>query len=112
MNKLSIWLGLILSITVMTAFADDTESNPTAKKIKHQLVKELKKNQFSLSGYCDVFIYMRHLTDKKAEIRKITSTGSSSKCRQIKQYIKVGKKYSYQQPEYMIRIHIEEKHLW
>ncbi|NAW68796.1 hypothetical protein CAG54_02110 [Vibrio sp. V27_P1S3P104] len=111
MIKKSVMLGLILSSMVMSAFADDAETNPTAKKIKQQLIKQLKKDQFSLSGYCDVFIYMRHVTAKKAEVRKATSTGSSHQCKEIEQLIRVGKKYSYQQPEYIIRIHIEDRHL-
>lgn len=112
MDKQSILVGLILSAMVMPVFADDAEHNPTANKIKHQLIKSLKKNQFALSGYCDVFLYMRHITDNQSEVRKITSTGSSNQCREIKRHIKIGKRYPYQQPEYIIRIQIEEKHLW
>ncbi|MCA0937278.1 hypothetical protein LCL85_17190 [Vibrio alginolyticus] len=96
---------LALILLSQSAFSDDSESNPVAKKIKNQLQSKVSKKFDNYQGYCDVMIEMEH-KGSKALIKRVSGTGDQTVCRYIKSNLKVGKRYSYKFPEKYIRLHI------
>ncbi len=51
---------LALILLSKSAFSDDSESNPVARKIKNQLQSKVSKKFDNYQGYCDVMIEMEH----------------------------------------------------
>ncbi|WP_394125485.1 hypothetical protein [Vibrio hepatarius] len=96
---------LIFSIVMsFVVYADDTEINPLASKIKSKIDKQLSK--YNLSGYCDLFIEMAH-KENFAVIKRVTSTGDHKLCKASKQIVRKGHRYEYSLTEKYIRLHIE-----
>ncbi len=96
---------LVLGLFSSAAFADDSETNPVAKKIKKQLQSKVSNKFDDYQGYCDVMIEMEH-KGTKAIIKRVSGTGDQKVCRYIKSNLKVGKRFSYKFPEKYIRLHI------
>lgn len=96
---------LTLILFSSSAFSDDSETNPVAKKMKKQLQSKVTKKFDGYQGYCDVMIEMEH-KGSKALIKRVSGTGDQPVCRYVKSNLKVGKRYSYKFPEKYIRIHI------
>ncbi|MGF1755015.1 hypothetical protein L4C33_15650 [Vibrio makurazakiensis] len=100
--KLITLCSLLCSITIN---ADDSQTNPVAKKIKKTVTQYVNKRTSDYIGYCDIMVEMRH-TKNKAIIHKIKTSGDYKVCKLSKKSLKKGRKYSYPYPEKFIRIHI------
>jgi len=98
--------NLLILSTLMSfsVYADDTEVNPLASKIKSKIDKQLSKH--NLSGYCDLFIEMAH-KENFAVIKRVTSTGDYQLCKASKKIVRKGHRYNYSLTEKYIRLHIE-----
>ncbi len=88
-----------------SAFSDDSETNPLAKKIKKQLQSKVSNKFDGYQGYCDIMIEMEH-KGSKALVKRVKVTGDQKVCRFVKSNLKVGKRFSYKFPEKYIRLHI------
>lgn len=99
---------LVLISLSSVSYADDSETNPLARKIKTKLQKSVNKRFDEYHGYCDVMIEMEH-KGKKAYITKVRGSGDSSVCKYVKSKIKIGKRYRYTIPEKYIRLHVSTK---
>jgi len=62
------FLYLLFGISVATA--DDSETNPVAKKIKAELQKKADREFDGYHGYCDLMIEMEH-KGKSAKIKRV-----------------------------------------
>ncbi|CAH1608565.1 MULTISPECIES: hypothetical protein [Vibrio] len=92
-------------IGASAAKADDSETNPIAKKIKTELQKKTNRRFDSYEGYCDLMIEMEH-KGKTAKIKKVKGSGDKSVCKFAKSNLKIGKRYRYKFAEKYIRLHI------
>ena len=100
-------LLLVLIIVSFSAWSsDDAEFNPIAKKLKAKILTEIK-HDIQLSGFCDVYIYMKH-NGEKAVISKVKTSGDYKLCKASKKAIKLNKTFNYTKAEMMIRIHISK----
>ncbi|ALR15492.1 MULTISPECIES: hypothetical protein [Vibrio] len=86
-------------------FADDSQTNPVAKKIKNKLQRKVTKQFDDYQGYCDVMIEMEH-KGSKASIKRVSGTGDRVVCRYVKSNLKIGQRFRYKVPEKYIRLHI------
>ncbi|EHI5140571.1 hypothetical protein QNE83_004063 [Vibrio alginolyticus] len=96
---------MILIFASTSVFADDSDTNLLAKKIKTKLQKKVDNKFDDYQGYCDVMIEMEHKS-KNAVIKRVTSSGDQKVCRYVKSNLKKGKRYRYKYPEKYIRLHI------
>ncbi|MBR9874548.1 MAG: hypothetical protein GYB23_09810 [Vibrionaceae bacterium] len=96
---------LALALFSAPTFADDSQVNPVAKKIKNKLQRKVTKKFDDYQGYCDVMIEMEH-KGSKASIKRVSGTGDQTVCRFVKSNLKVGKRFRYKYPEKYIRLHI------
>lgn len=92
-------------IGLSAAKADDSDTNPIAKKIKAELQKKVSNKFDSYEGYCDLMIEMEH-KGKNAKIKRINGNGDKPVCQFAKSNLKIGKRYRYKFPEKYIRLHI------
>lgn len=67
---------MILIFASTSVFADDSETNLLAKKIKTKLQKKVDNKFDGYQGYCDVMIEMEHKS-KNAVIKRVTGSGKS-----------------------------------
>lgn len=96
---------LILSIVSISTYADDSDTNLIAKKLKAKISRAIYDS--GDVGYCDLFIEMTH-TDSIAIVKRVTSSGDFRICKVAKAKIKKGQRFKYEQPEKYILIHIEK----
>ncbi|MGB1322248.1 MAG: hypothetical protein ACPG5L_15060 [Vibrio gallaecicus] len=96
---------LFLLCFSFSIYADDSQTNPLAKKIKAQVVKSMKGKSFVYNGYCDLTIEMVH-SHNQAKVKRVSSSGDSHVCKDAKKGVKLGKSYRYEYPEKFIRLHI------
>jgi hypothetical protein len=108
MKKPILLICLLVSACVMAQ--DDSDYNSTAKKIKNQLEKKLKKTNFDENEFCDLMLEMK-LSGNYVLINKVNGTGSTSMCRVSKKLLKTKKKYRYYELQKYIHIHVEAKSL-
>ncbi|WP_045452344.1 hypothetical protein [Vibrio campbellii] len=94
---------LLFGISVATA--DDSETNPVAKKIKAELQKKTDREFDGYHGYCDLMIEMEH-KGKSTKIKRVKSSGDKRVCQFTKSNVKIGKRYRYKFSEKYIRLHI------
>ncbi|MDK9758316.1 hypothetical protein KIV40_23740 [Vibrio sp. D173a] len=97
------FLCFLFGISVATA--DDSETNPVAKKIKAELQKKTDREFDGYHGYCDLVIEMEH-KGKSAKIKRVKSSGDKRVCQFTKSNVKIGKRYLYKFSEKYIRLHI------
>ncbi|EMR9627352.1 hypothetical protein WKN16_003324 [Vibrio parahaemolyticus] len=95
----------LLLLPTASTLADDSETNPVAKKIKSTLQKKVDKQFDQYDGYCDLMIEMEH-KEKVAIVKRVTGSGDTKVCRFARSNLKTGKRYRYKYPEKYIRIHI------
>ncbi|EGU9322592.1 hypothetical protein CGH21_21605 [Vibrio parahaemolyticus] len=95
----------LLLLPTASTLADDSETNPVAKKIKSTLQKKVDKQFDQYDGYCDLMIEMEH-KGKVAIVKRVTGSGDTKVCRFARSNLKSGKRYRYKHPEKYIRIHI------
>ncbi|MCF9123910.1 hypothetical protein J8A01_10935 [Vibrio parahaemolyticus] len=97
--------SFLLLLPTASTLADDSETNPVAKKIKSTLQKKVDKQFDQYDGYCDLMIEMEH-KGKVAIVKRVTGSGDTKVCRFARSNLKTGKRYRYKHPEKYIRIHI------
>ncbi|OIQ26360.1 cell envelope integrity TolA C-terminal domain-containing protein [uncultured Vibrio sp.] len=105
---------LILLLCLLTCTAshaqDDSDYNVTAKKIKKQLEKQLRKLDFDDNEFCDLILEMK-LSGNYVSIKKVSGTGSSLLCRASKKTLSRKKKYRYSEVQKYLHIHVAAKSL-
>ncbi|MCK6265019.1 hypothetical protein KP803_17205 [Vibrio sp. ZSDE26] len=106
----TIVLSLLLLVAYSIAGQDDADYNKTAKTIKKDLVKKLRKLDFEATEYCDLMLELK-VNGNTATIRRAHGSGSTSMCRESKKILRKNKKYHMDEPEKYLRIHVESKGL-
>lgn len=101
--RLSILISLLLFHASSVAM-DDSERNPIAKKLKHSVMKKVTKAH-DVEGFCDLFITMKH-KGKTAVVKSVRTNGNHQLCKLSKSGIKIGRKFRYDSPANLIRLHI------
>ncbi len=96
---------LLISIVSISTYADDSDTNPIAKKLKAKITSAI--HGLSHTGYCDLFIEMAH-TDSIAIVKRVTSSGDFKICKVAKAKVEKGQRFKFKQPEKYILIHIEK----
>ncbi|WP_117235469.1 hypothetical protein [Vibrio maerlii] len=100
-----VMISILILLFPMGSYAhqDDADWNKVAKKIKKQVIKKTKT--YKGRGHCDLMIHMEH-QEEYAIIKRARYTGERNLCKLSLSAVKVGKRYRYDVPEKMIRIHI------
>ena len=101
--KLCLLIPIFL-ISFSTLASDDADHNAIAQKLKKSIVKKVS-NVDGLEGFCDVYIYMRH-QGKSAFVTKVKTNGDRQICKLSRHNVKIGRKFTYDHPEKIIRLHI------
>ena len=101
--KLCLLIPIYL-ISFATLASDDANHNAIAKTLKKSIVKKVSKAN-GLEGFCDVYIYMRH-QGKSAFVTRVKTNGDRKICKLSRHNVKIGRKFTYDNPEKIIRLHI------
>lgn len=99
----SLLIFLFCSFHAFSAFADDAERYPVAKKIKKHVLKQLNKS--GVQGFCDVYVHTK-IDDKYLKVIRVNSSGDHQVCDQSKKVIPKGKRYKSSIPHAIIHIHV------
>ncbi|MBD1556830.1 hypothetical protein HC752_07760 [Vibrio sp. S9_S30] len=98
---------LLVSCLVTPVYADDSQTNNVAAKIKAKVEKVIRNYKKPLQGYCNYMIEMEH-KGKYAYIKRVSYTGDRKICKLGRRGIKKGMRFKYHVPEKLIRIHVSE----
>ncbi|MGF1694245.1 hypothetical protein L4C54_01065 [Vibrio lamellibrachiae] len=99
---------VVLAVSWSIQGQDDADYNKTARNIKKDLVKQLRRMEFKETEFCNLMLEMK-LGEKHTTIRRVQSTGSTSLCRASKKILKIKKKYSYTESQKYLHIHVASK---
>lgn len=105
--RYSVTFFVVVSCLFLTtaAYADDSQRNKIAAKLKKSAQAKVAKAHSHYQGYCDLVVYLKH-SEKYAIIEKVSGTGDTRICLTAKKAIKVGAKFRYQVPEKILIIHV------
>ncbi|MEZ8823775.1 hypothetical protein AB6E04_05405 [Vibrio amylolyticus] len=101
---------LCFLVSVSSYAQDDSDYNSTARKIKNQLSKQLRKIDFEDNQFCDLILEMKQ-SGNYVSIRRVSGTGSSYICRESKKLLNKKKKYRYTDSQKYLHIHVASKSL-
>ncbi|RTZ16876.1 hypothetical protein EJ063_08805 [Vibrio aquaticus] len=99
-HNLFLWAMLIS----MPTYADDSEHNPLARKLKSSIQKQISDKK--LEGYCDLFIELDY-SNTKAVVKRVSGIGDHKVCKASKKLVHKGRAHKYTVTEKYIRLHIE-----